>query len=99
MIYTTPDGYTLRVFSSMYIDWGLSIDGPNGEELFYSPHALSIESYGLKPAARFDSWEDAEEAFNNGQSDAIEDWTHEDWTECLESEAWELIEAFVPEED
>lgn len=99
MIYTTPDGYTLRVFSSMYSDWGLSINGPNGEELFYSPHALSTEAYGLKPAARFDSWEDAEAAFNNGDETALVDWTHEEWAECLESEAWELIEAFVPEED
>jgi hypothetical protein len=44
--YTTPDGYTIRVFDSMYLDYGIAIIRPDGTEGYYSPHALSSESYG-----------------------------------------------------
>lgn len=86
--YTTEDGYTLRVFSSMYLDWGLEIS-KGGVDVYYSPCALSRECYGLKPPADMD-WEDAEER------GLLEDWTPEDWAERLEQEADDLIEAFVP---
>lgn len=43
---TTRDGYIIRAFSSMYVDYGLEITPPNGQDSFYSPCALSSESYG-----------------------------------------------------
>ena len=37
--HTTKDGFTLRVFSSMYIDWGLEIKDPQGCLLYTSDAA------------------------------------------------------------
>lgn len=80
--------YVIEVFSSMYVDWGLAIsrkdeDG-NLTQVFYSPHALSSESYGF-------DWEDEDgEPFDEGV-----EWGEERWKECLESVAYELLEAYV----
>lgn len=79
--------YVIEVFSSMYVDWGLAIsrkdeDG-NLTQVFYSPHALSNESYGF-------DWEDED---GNPLDEGVE-WGEERWKECLESEAYELLEAF-----
>lgn len=82
--YKTNEGYTLRVFSSMYVDWGLEILDAEGESVYYSPHALSNESYG--------STEDED-------TGEIIEWTTEQWVDCLKYEADELLEAFLPEND
>jgi len=101
--FTTADGFRLEVFSSMYMDWGLCITR-EGEELFYNPHCLSNESYGRKPARRFDGdWEAAEEwdfratPEQQAKTPAWVEWTAADWREALEAEADDLIEAFVPD--
>jgi len=95
--YTTDDGYKLRVFDSMYLDYGLEIVLPDGSEGFYSPHALSNEAYGWRPTDPDEDWEDAERRAAEGDADAFTAWTEQEWAECLEREAWELIEAFLGE--
>ncbi len=82
---TTEDGYTLRVFESCFIDWGLEITDPSGNGVYYCPHALSNESYGY-------DWESEDgKPYNEGKP-----WTEERWTETLLAEADELIEAYTP---
>ena len=94
----TEDGWTLRVFSSMYIDWGLQIGDPSGRERYCSPSSLSNEAYGHKPARGMD-WDEAEEAALNGDDTAFKPWTYADWKECLLNEADDFIEAYCPEEE
>ena len=91
--HTTSDGFTIRVFSSMYLDYGLSISkviNGSSEDLYYSPSALSSESYGFKASDDME-YEDAEE------NDKLIPWTVKDWQDALESEADDFIEAFVDE--
>ncbi|HHZ94112.1 MAG TPA: hypothetical protein EYN67_00825 [Flavobacteriales bacterium] len=92
--FTTNDGHTLTVYSSLYMDYGLTIT-KDGEELFSNPHVLSHESYGSKPSEDYDDMEEAEEALENGDENAIVPWEDSDWSEMLELEADELIEAFI----
>ena len=83
-VFRTEDGFVIRVFSSMYIDWGLEIKKSGGEDVFYSPSALSNESYGFH-------WEDDDgEPLDEGIS-----WTDQEWRETLESEADDFIEAYT----
>ena len=100
--YTTPDNiFRIRVFASMYVDWGLEIQGNLGleDDLYYSPSSLSNESYGHKPnPEKFEDWDEAENASLDGDEDAFVPWTEEDWKECLESEADTFIEAYVSPE-
>jgi len=88
---TTRDGYVLRVFSSMYVDYGLEIIPPNGQEgYFYSPSALSSESYGYNMCDHCHE--------NGGEHDLCEnpvEWTPGEWGDMLYYEADSLIEAFV----
>lgn len=95
--YTDKDGIVFRVFSSMYIDWGLEITSPNGEELYYSPSSLSNEIYGHKinPKRDFVDWEDAEQAAFDGDSEAFVPWEDSDWASCLKSEADDLLDAYT----
>ena len=82
--YTTDDGFTVRIFSTMYLDWGLEILAPSGESLYYNPHCVSSECVGFY-------WEDDEgEPVPGGI-----DWSDEDWREYLECEADSFIECFV----
>tara|TARA_R110000824_G_scaffold367264_1_gene556403 strand:+ start:688 stop:1014 length:327 start_codon:yes stop_codon:yes gene_type:complete len=85
--YTTEEGYTLRVFSSGYLDWGLEIS-IGGEDVYYSPCALSRDSYGSKAPEDME-WEEAEE------QGLLEEWTPEDWRERLKQEADDLIESYT----
>ena len=72
MQHTDSDGYTIRVFSTMYSDWGVSLTSPDGEDLHYSPSGLSVESYGFH-------WEDeAGEMLDEGVP-----WTEAEWTDAL----------------
>jgi hypothetical protein len=95
--FTDSDKYTFRVFSSMYIDWGLEITGPEGEELYYSPSSLSNESYGYKPNPERDfvDWEEAQDAAAAGDDDAFVAWDEKDWKECLSHEGDTLLEAYT----
>jgi len=95
--FTDSDNYTFRVFSSMYVDWGLEITGPGGEELYYSPSSLSNESYGHKPnpARNFEDWEDAEQSALDGDDDAFVPWEESDWRECFLYEGDTLLEAYT----
>ena len=45
--FKTDDGFTLRIFSSGYLDWGLEIFAPNNESVYYNPHCISSESVGF----------------------------------------------------
>ena len=92
---TTKDGYTLEVYSSMYCDWGLSITG-NGFQ-FSNPCCLSNESYGFKPAPKYEDYDEAEEASLKGDDDAFVEWTEADWIECLTEEAETFLECYGPE--
>jgi hypothetical protein len=96
-VYTDKDGIVFRVFSSMYIDWGLEITSPNGEELYCSPSSLCSMVYGHKvnPKRDFVDWEDAEQAFEEGDSDAFIPWEVSDWKACLKSESDELLDAYT----
>jgi hypothetical protein len=85
--HTTSDGFTLRVFSSLYLDYGLEILY-RGESVFYGPCHLSAEHYGHSPAGEL-SWEEAEAA------DSWEAWTPKDWEDCLRDDAWELVDGFL----
>jgi len=93
--YKNKEGFVFRVFSSMYVDWGLEIVGPNGETIMYSPSCLSNESYGFKPAPAYDDWEIAEEAFNKGDLKAFVAWDDDDWKSCLAEEADDLIDCYL----
>jgi hypothetical protein len=93
--HTTKDGFRLEVFSSLYVDWGLTIS-LKGEELFTGPCCLSNDSYGSKPNPdKYEDWDEAEVASMDGDHEAFVEWTDADWKECLEREADELIEAFL----
>lgn len=94
--HTTDDGYTLEAFSTLYMDWGLRIT-KGTEQVFYNPCCLSNDSYGRKPADKYDDWDEAERAALDGDDDAFVPWDEADWNEMLEREADELLEAFVPE--
>ncbi len=87
MTVTTDDGFTIQVFSAMYLDWGLEIS-KEGKSLFYSPCALSNDSYGCHTTDDDD----------NELDEAIP-WTNEEWTERLTEEADDLIEGFVMEKE
>ena len=95
--FTDSDKYTFRVFSSIYVDWGLEITGPNGEELHYSPSSLCRDNYGFKPnpARDFVDFEDAEEAAIAGDNEAFVAWDMQDWLSCLDDEADALLEAYT----
>jgi hypothetical protein len=88
---TTHDGYIIRAFSSMYVDYGLEITPPNGQEgYFYSPSVLSSETYG------YNMCDHCQE--NHGEPDHCENpvgWTEEEWASALHYEADDLVEAFV----
>jgi hypothetical protein len=81
----------------MYIDWGLEIVSPNGEELYYSPSSLSNESYGhkLNPERNFEDWDEAEEAAFDGDDSAFVPWDEKDWKESLENDSDDLLEAYT----
>ncbi len=95
--FTDSENYTFRVFSSMYIDWGLEITGPNGEELYYSPSSLSNEAFGYKPNPErdFEDWEEAQDAAADGDDEAFVSWDEKDWKECLDAESSTLLEAYT----
>ena len=88
---TTKDGYTIRAFSTLYVDWGLEItkEDETGatRSLYYCPCSLSNESYGFH-------WEDED---GNEFDEGVE-WTDEEWQEALRSEADDFLEAYLPEE-
>jgi hypothetical protein len=103
--YTTADNaFRFRVFSSMYLDWGLEIQvnigmGEDGQDLYYSPSSLSRESYGFKPnPEKFEDWEDAENASLEGDEDAFVPWNEKDWQDCLKCESDDILEAYVSPE-
>jgi len=85
--FTTEEGYTLRAFSSLYIDYGLEILDSEGESLFYGPCHLSNDSYGTT----YPEDEDSEEPG--------EPWSESRWVSCLRDEADTLLECFLPEEN
>ena len=84
--YTTDDGFTLRVFSTMYLDWGLEILDPNGETVYYNPHCICSEYVGFND----------EDEDGNILDEGVA-WTDEEWVEYLKWEADSLIECFVEE--
>ena len=93
--HTTEDGFQLEVYSSMYVDWGLTISW-KGDELFTGPCCLSNESYGRKPnLSKYEDWDEAEQASLDGDDEAFVPWTDADWQECLANEADELVEAYL----
>jgi hypothetical protein len=94
--FTTNDGFTLEAFSSLYMDWGLRIT-KGDEQVFYNPCCLSNESYGRKPADKFDDYDEAEKAELDGDHEAFVPWSETDWRSMLEREADDLLEAYVPE--
>tara|TARA_R110000824_G_scaffold33431_2_gene107137 strand:- start:45 stop:437 length:393 start_codon:yes stop_codon:yes gene_type:complete len=95
--FTNKEKFTFRVFSSMYIDWGLEITGPDGEELYYCPSSLSNESYGHKPNPKRDfvDWDEAEQEAIAGDETAFVPWDEKDWKESLESEADDFLDAYT----
>ena len=84
--FTTDDGFTVRIFSTMYLDWGLEILDPSGESVYYNPHCISSECVGF-----YNEDEDGNEL-----EEGIP-WSDNDWNEYLAFEADFLIEAFVHE--
>ena len=45
--FTTDDGFTVRIFSTMYLDWGLEILDPSGESVYYNPHCIASDCVGF----------------------------------------------------
>ena len=89
---TTDEGYIITAFSTMYMDWGLRIVGPDGKEVLYNPCYLSNDSYGNKPnPAKYEDWDDAEAASLNGEDDAFVPWTQADWEEALRDQADDFL--------
>ena len=85
--FTTDDGFTVRIFSTMYLDWGLEILDSSGESLYYNPHCIASDCVGFY--------------HEDEQGNEIEEglpWSDYDWQEYLECEADLLIESFVPEQ-
>jgi len=80
--------YIIRVFPTMYVDWGLEIMSEERISLFYSPSALSNECYGYV-------WHDDEGEF---LEEPLQ-WTLEEWKEVLRDEAWTFLEAYLPENE
>ena len=101
--YKTVDGFTLRIFSTMYLDWGLGI-------IVYT---LPSRTNNLQTPIQVHSAKDAESVYYNPhciasdcvgfyhedeQGNEIEEglpWSDYDWREYLECEADSLIECFV----
>jgi len=83
----TKDGFTLRVFSTMYLDFGLEITATEDGRNYYNPYCLSNDCYGFSKDCSCEDNCDCERR----------DWTEEEWKECLESEADVLIEAYIGE--
>ena len=92
--YTTEDGYTLRVFGTMYLDWGLSIS-KGDEQLYYSPSSLCSESYGFKPNPVHGL--DYDETMDRVGNDGKITLTHEEYIEAYGfcTGAPNPVEAFV----
>jgi hypothetical protein len=96
--HTTDDFFTLEVFSSMYLDWGLSVTHALHGQLFYNPSALGRESCGTKPnPEKYEDWDEAERAALDGDDDAFVSWTVSEWSEWLADEADDLLEVALPE--
>jgi len=67
----TGDGFTLRIFSSGYLDWGLEIFAPNNESVYYNPHCIASDCVGFHH-------EDEE---GNELEEGIP-WSDKDWYAC-----------------
>ena len=85
--HTTEDGYTLRVFSSGYLDWGVELThcagkGEEVQSLYYSPCGLSSEAAGYTVDEDSDSDEGVE-------------WDDAQWDEYLETVVDDYIECYV----
>jgi hypothetical protein len=80
MEYTTSDGFTLRVFSSCYLDWGLEITNSAGKEMYYNPCCLSSDCWG----SHYDE-----------ELDEVVEWCEDEWREELKLHADDLIDCFV----
>lgn len=76
------DGYKFEVLSTMYMDWGLSIESTSEDKAFYNPSCLSVESYGFH---------DTEDQTVDPK---IFPWTTQEWIESIKSESDVLIEAY-----
>ena len=76
-------GITLTVYSTLYVDWGLVIDGPQ-EQLYCNPCCLSRESYG------FHDDDDDDQPLDEGVP-----WTDAEWKTALRDEFDDLVDAFV----
>jgi len=76
------DGYKFEVLSTLYIDWGLSIESTSDDRAFYNPSCLSVESYG----------------FHDSEDQTVDPkifpWTTDEWIEAIKSESDDLIEAY-----
>ena len=88
---TTRDGYIIRAFSSMYVDYGLEILAPNKEDHYINPSCLSIESYGYNMCEHcYQNMREFEDCENPQQ------WSKSEWVGMLHEESDDLIEAFMP---
>lgn len=76
------DGYKFEVLSTMYLDWGLSIESTSEDRAFYNPSCLSVESYGFH---------DTEDQTTDPK---IFPWATDEWIEAIKSESDDLIEAY-----
>ena len=98
-VVTDSGVYELKVFSSLYIDYGLEINkitrvegtkGWTSKLVFHNPCCLSVESYGFKyDEDKYDCYEEAED-----KEDLVY-WETEDWEEMLQTEADDFLEAFL----
>jgi len=94
--HTTSDGFVLTAWDTLYLSYGLTIS-KDGKELFSNPHCLSIEAYGSKPSAKYEDWDEAMEASENGDDDAFVAWDADDWQKEIAEAADSLIEAYIVE--
>lgn len=76
--YTTDEGYVLTAYGVGYMDYGLSIENPEGDSIFNCPFELSSECYGVNPPEGLD-WEEWQEQGGEGVP-----WSSEEWKSALE---------------
>ena len=80
--YTTKDGWKLIAFDTPYLSWGLTIQNPDGEDVYSNASTFDCFAYGQ----HFDE--------DDSNPKGVP-WTPEEWAECLEDEAELLLDAYT----
>lgn len=92
VVNSNGEWFALEPYSTMYMDYGLSIskwDGEQWAEVWNNPHSLSGESYGTTYPEEYGS------TYSEDDGDKGEPWDDAEWIDVLSAEAGDLIDCFV----